>query len=208
MCAKPVCEVVVSGILRYYTTLQFCGIHLLEWKVLKMGQERERKREREKTTKESCQKWARWYLAKQSREVTCRWTWYVRQKVTHCRCTFSVSQQWTQFFFLASWTLFLSSKLKKNGRSRLYTAKKVPQKSIESNASCMIEQPGCPEPRARAVVIQLVYYMKPSLEQHAILELWPRWLDYRRLEYPGGRGAGWVMSKGWVNQAFLLIYPE
>ena len=101
-------------------------------------------------------------------------------------------------------TVFLSSKVntfsfkqaeKKNGRSRLYTAKKVPQKSIESNASCMIERPGCPEPRARAVVIQLVYYMKPSLEQHAILELWPRWLDYRRLEYPGGRGAGWVMSK-------------
>ena len=30
MCAKPVCEVLVSRILRYYTTLQFCGIHLLE----------------------------------------------------------------------------------------------------------------------------------------------------------------------------------
>ena len=57
--------------------------------------------EREKTTKESCQKWVRWYLAKQSREVVCRWTWHVWQKVTHCRCTFSVSKHWTQFFFSA-----------------------------------------------------------------------------------------------------------
>ena len=54
--------------------------------------------------------------------------------------------------------LCLSSKLKnKNSRSKPCWAKKVPQKSTESNASCTIKRPGCPEPRARAVTIQSVY---------------------------------------------------
>ena len=38
----------------------------------------------------------------------------------------------------------------------------MPQKSAESNASCMIKRPGCPEPRARAVIIQSVY-LSPSI---------------------------------------------
>ena len=54
----------------------------------------------------------------------------------------------------------ISSKLKKKTVVQSHTrAKKVPQKSTESNASCMIERLGCPEPRARAVIIQSVYYM-------------------------------------------------
>ena len=36
----------------------------------------------------------------------------------------------------------------------------MPQKSTESNASCMIERSGCPEPRAQAVIIQSVYNKK------------------------------------------------
>ena len=46
---------------------------------------------------------------------------------------------------------------KNNSRSKPCLAKKVPQKRTESNASCMIERPGCPEPRAQAVIIQSVY---------------------------------------------------
>ena len=37
-----------------------------------------------------------------------------------------------------------------------HAKQKVPQKRTESNASCMIEQPGCPEPRAQAVITQSV----------------------------------------------------
>ena len=49
---------------------------------------------------------------------------------------------------------------KKNGRSKQCWAKKVPQKSTESNASCMIKRPGCPEPRARAIIMQPVVLLQ------------------------------------------------
>ena len=46
---------------------------------------------------------------------------------------------------------------KKSQSFKAMLSKKVPQKRTESNASCMIEQPGCPEPRAQAVITQSVY---------------------------------------------------
>ena len=47
-------------------------------------------------------------------------------------------------------------------KSSRFKAKKVPQKSTESNASCrIIKQPWCPEPHSRAVIIQSVYYHEP-----------------------------------------------
>ena len=54
----------------------------------------------------------------------------------------------------------LSRKLEKNSRSKPCMPKKVPQKNTESNDSCMIKRPGCPEPRAQAVLIQSVYLSK------------------------------------------------
>ena len=47
---------------------------------------------------------------------------------------------------------------KKKSHSKQCLAKKAPQKSTESNTSCMIKWSGCPEPRARAVMIQSVYW--------------------------------------------------
>ena len=38
----------------------------------------------------------------------------------------------------------------------------MPQKSTESNASCMIKRPGCPEPCSRAEIIQSVYYISAA----------------------------------------------
>ena len=49
-----------------------------------------------------------------------------------------------------------------------YSSKKVPQKSTESNASCMIKRPGCPEPRARAVIVQSVFCKSKMFRMHFI----------------------------------------
>ena len=73
-----------------------------------------------------------------------------------------VAQIWT--FFSANvgrahhqtWTVPFKQAEKKSSRSKPCYAKEVPQKSTESNASCMIKRPGCPEPHARAVIIQSV----------------------------------------------------
>ena len=45
----------------------------------------------------------------------------------------------------------------------------MPQKSTESNASCMIKWPECPEPLAWAVIIQSVYWLSTIVTVAIIL---------------------------------------